>query len=564
VNYSSVAAQFGRIWSSLSRLQRISIGAAILAIAGGMVWFTAWHREQDFRPAFTGMAGEDAGTVVAKLRESGVEYRLSEDGKSVLVPSAKVADVRLQMAAAGLPRTGRIGFELFDKANLGATDFAEQVNYRRALEGELERTIRSIGEVEQARVHLSFAKDSVFTEAREPAKASVLLTVRSGSQITPGNIKAIVNLVASGVEGLAPESVSVTDSSGRLLNRAKKTNGGEDLSEELLGYRRMLERDLIDKVNTTLEPLLGAGKFRVGVSVDCDYSSGEQSEEIYDPEKSVMVTSQKTEEATGANSSGGVPGTASNLPRPAPRSASATGGVIRRTENVTFQTSHTVRRTRLPQGNVRRISTSVLLDQAVKWEFQNGRQTRVLVPPTAESIQSIKEVVSAIVGLVPSRGDQLVIQTLPFETTLGTPPPPVPVPQGAPAKPAPSPANFGLPMDWRIAAGGAAVVLLSLLAGAWLWFRKRQTRKKTATVQVQPGLPAGSQASTAAVGPGPADGKALEPEKAAKLLAQAQDRVVQTARIESLVEDLRNGIESDPALAASVLRTWLEEGQPAK
>ncbi|MDZ4796830.1 MAG: flagellar basal-body MS-ring/collar protein FliF, partial [Bryobacteraceae bacterium] len=434
MNFKPVTAQFGRVWSALTVPQKLSIAIAIISMAAGLAWFTNRQKEQDFRPAFTGMSGEDAGSVVAKLKESGVEYRLSETGGSVMVPSARVAEVRLQMAAAGLPRTGRIGFELFDKTNLGTSDFAEQVNYRRALEGELERSIRSISEVEQARIHLSFAKDSVFTESKQPAKASVLLTVRAGANVTEGNIRAMVHLVSSAVEGLAPEAVSVTDSTGNLLNKPKKPHTEGEASDELIEFRQKLERDLTAKVNATLEPLLGAGRFRVGMSVDCDFTSGEQSEELYDPEKSVMLTSQKTEDVTGTAGSGGVPGTGSNLPRPSTRSSSASGGMTRRTENVTYQTSHTVRRTRLPQGGIRRISASVLLDQSVRWELQNGRQNRVLVPPTPESVQAIKELVSANVGLVPARGDQLVVQSLPFETTLSVAPPPIPA---APAAAAP-------------------------------------------------------------------------------------------------------------------------------
>ena len=329
MNLRSSLAQFGRIWSGLSVAQRASIAVTAIAVIAGVLLFTNWRKESSFRPLFTGLSTEDAGAVVAKLKEAGIEHRVSENGTVVLVPAASVAETRLQMAAAGIPKTGRVGYELFDKTNLGASDFAEQINYRRALEGELERSIRVLSEVEQARVHVTLAKDSVFTEARLPAKASVLLTLKPGAELPTDGVRAIVHLVSSAVEGLTPGNVSITDSAGHLLNRPKNNQGLDEASDESIEYRQKLERDLSAKVTSTLEPLLGTGKFRVGMSVDCDFSSGEQSEELYDPEKSVMLTTQKSEESTGSQSSGGVPGTASNLPRPAPRSA---GGVRRHVE----------------------------------------------------------------------------------------------------------------------------------------------------------------------------------------------------------------------------------------
>ncbi len=174
--------------------------------------------------------------------------------------------MRLSLAAAGLPKTGRIGFELFDKANLGATEFTEHINYRRALEGELERSIEALAEVEQARVHLTFPKDSVFLDAQQPAKASVLVKIRPGAHLPPQNVLAIDHLVSSAVEGLSPDSVSVLDMNGNLLGRPKPAGSldGPEPSEAVLDYRHHIEADLLSKINATLEPLLGANSFRAG------------------------------------------------------------------------------------------------------------------------------------------------------------------------------------------------------------------------------------------------------------------------------------------------------------
>ena len=199
--------------------------------------FSRWNRERDFRPLYSSLAPEDAAAVLAKVRESGSEFRLSDNGSMVLVPSGRVAELRLQMAAAGLPKSGRIGFELFDKTTFGASDFTEQVNYHRALEGELERSVMSLAEVEQARVHITFPKDSLFLDSRQPAKASVLVKLRPGAQLSAQNVAAICQLAASAVDGLLPEAVSVVDMRGNLLNRARKPASPDDPAAVRSGAR---------------------------------------------------------------------------------------------------------------------------------------------------------------------------------------------------------------------------------------------------------------------------------------------------------------------------------------
>src|SRR5690348_13077101 len=193
------------------------------------------------------MAPEDAAAVVQKLRESGVEYRLGENGATVLSPTAKQAESRLSLAAAGLPKSGRIGFELFDKSNFGATEFVEHINYKRAMEGELERSVMSLSEVEQARVHLTLSKDSVFLDQQQPAKASVMVKLKPGAEISPQNVLAVTNLVASAVEGLSPEAVTVVDMDGALLSRPRRASNGSnnEVTSESLEMRAQLEKNLV-------------------------------------------------------------------------------------------------------------------------------------------------------------------------------------------------------------------------------------------------------------------------------------------------------------------------------
>ncbi len=211
--------QLTRIWNSLSMAQRISLIAAPILVCAAVLGLIKWRHDGDFRPLSTGLAPEDAAAVTQKIREASIEYRLDETGGTVLVPSAKLAEARMALAGAGLPKTGRIGFELFDRPNFGTSELGEKVAFQRALEGELEKTVATLSEVGQARIHLTFGKDSVFLDESKPSKATVVLRLKRKFVISATNITAIANLVASAVEGLAPESVAIIDDSGRLLNR---------------------------------------------------------------------------------------------------------------------------------------------------------------------------------------------------------------------------------------------------------------------------------------------------------------------------------------------------------
>ena len=410
--------QIKKLIAALTLWQRVAVFAAAILVPAGIAGLVRWHHEQDFRPLFTGMSPEDAAAVVQKLKESGSEYRLGDNGASVLAPQNHVDELRLQLAAAGLPKSGRVGFELFDKTNLGITDFTEHVNYRRALEGELERTIRGFAQIQQARVHVTFAKDSVFLESREAAKASVLVDVRPGSTLTLQNVAAIANLIASAVEGLSPTAVSIVDMQGDLLNRPRqgRLEDGQ-MSDAALDYKHQLERDLAQKVESTLEPLLGEGRFRVGVSVDCDFSTMEQSEEVYDPSRSVMVNSQVSEDGTGAVQTSGIPGAQANSARPPAKPTTTPSNFSRRSENVAYDTTRTVRHVKVPQGTVKRISASIVVADVGQWQGSGKARKRVLVPIPADRMNALRELVSGALGLVKDR-DQLVLESLPFEQAM--------------------------------------------------------------------------------------------------------------------------------------------------
>ena len=560
--------QLKQLAASLTLRQKISLLAAGGAVILCLWWLSQWNSERDFRPLYTGLAAEDAGAVVAKLRETNVDYRVGDNGTSVLVPSAKAAELRLQMAAAGLPKTGRIGFELFDKTNFGITEFTEQVNFRRAVEGELERSVMSLAEVERARVHVTFPKSSVFLESRQPAKASVLLQLRAGARLSPGNVIAISHLVSSAVESLSPEAVSILDMQGNLLSRPRQSLSGEEaLGEATLDYRQKLERDLLAKINATLEPVLGPEKFRAGVYVECDFTSGEQSEETFDPTRSVMVTAQRTEDISGATAASGIPGTASNLPRATARSGSSGAGVTRRTENISYQTSRTIRKVHLPRGAIKRVSISLLVDQQVRWEGSGAAAKRVVEPPSPEKMKIIRDLVAGVSGFSADRGDQIIVETLPFEPAVPLHMEPASNPE---VKTPPGIAFWRWPskLEWTsvgVVASGAGVAC-ALAGGLLLWFRRRARRKKSvAIVQALAGADAAGEIEGGTDDFGKrlknqlAEQTALKEKQTLDALNSLKIPAIHTKKSEVLVKHISEEAKKDPATAAQIIRSWLNE-----
>jgi len=559
--------QLKKLFGSLTARQQISLAAAAIVMALTFWGIRGWNRERNFRPLYTGLAAEDAGAVVERLRAENVEYRLDEGGSTVRVPSERADELRLRLASAGLPKTGRIGFELFDQNNFGLTEFAEQVNFRRAIEGELERSIQAIGEIERARVHISLPRDSVFLESRQEAKASVMLQLRRGVSLSAQNGVAICHLVASAVDRLAPESVTVLDTRGNLLVKPKKANQDEiDPPEEGLAYRQKLERDMLQKIQLTLEPLLGPEHFRANVSVECDFSSGEQSEESYDPARSVMLTSQRSEDVSGVAQAGGTPGTASNLPRPALRPAGSGGAVARRTENITYQSSKLVRHTRLPRGNLKRLSVALLVDQELQWQGTGRGAKRILKPPSDATMKTIRDLVSAAVGFSSERGDRIMVESLPFETTLSAEPP------LDPTKPPPAdPGSVPLPpwlrkylsmMNPALLAGVVVGALLVLLAPVVWWVLKR--RKNKVKVKSAPKLPPGESAGAAADSAETmdqimAERKTEHSRLETQILKELSMPAAETRRAEVLVKQLREIAKTEPTAAANLLRDWIHD-----
>jgi flagellar M-ring protein FliF len=550
------------IWKSLTRSQQVSLIVVPIVICAVVFGLLRWKHENAFRVLYSNLSPEDAAAVTQKIREAGIEYRVDETGAVVSVTSDRLADARMALAGAGLPKSGRIGFELFDRANLGASDFAEQVNYRRALEGELERTVATLSEVDQARIHITFAKDSVFLDARQPSKATVVLRLKRVSRLPQPSVVAIANLVASAVEGLSPDAVAIIDSNGRLLSRPLVSGDGDaQLAEANLDYRRQVESELLTKINTALGPLLGPDRFHASVNADCDFSSSEENEETVDPTKSAILTSQTTEESSGGTLAGGTPGTASNLPRPTARTTTGASGLSRKTENASFQPSRIVKHTISPKGTIRRISTAVLVDQTVRWDGVGPKARRTFIPPSAEVLKGVHDIVAGITGFSDTRGDQITVETLPFENTIEAEPPPAP---SSVTKPVPSRFSFKQPA----VIGGTALLMILVTALAFLLTRRKRSGRSAANTGAE-GIAGGATRQGLADGRTSGDhdieGQISENDARQALLeAEALNRIklpANTKKTDVLAKHIRDSIHKDATNATNVLRTWISEGE---
>lgn len=590
--------QLKELYRRLSVRQRVLIAIASLLMLALVLGLAHWHTERNFKPLFQDLPPEDAALVISKLKESAVEVRLENNGRVVKVPADKVDELRIQMAAAGLPQKGRFGFELFDKPNFGTSEFAEQVNYHRAVEGELERSVMSLQEVDSARIHITFPRQSLFLENRQPAKASVLLKLKPGASLSKQNVQAISHLASSAVDGLAPENVSVLDMRGNLLSRAGDAAEADgDGSRRLIEFREKMERDLREKIQATLEPLFGSEGFRTAVSLDCDMASGDQSEETFDPSRSVMVNSQRSEDGTALPSAQGLPGTSSNLPRPSPRPGGGSGNpLFRRSEAATFQTSRVIRHIKFPQGQVKRLSVSVLLDHSMREE--GGKTT--LLPPSPERVRAVRDLVSGIVGFQQERGDQLIVEAIPFDSAHS-------VRQAQPEAVVPSRPRVSLPqaipdwlrvpleghLDWLVGRSWLPALLVALAAllllAAYVTIRAvgarvhaagsflaAKVRRRQRVVPAEDAGMLGPAGTTLLAAPDLPHGAGKPLDVQLRERAQEFERKAQTAvlnlelparevtRTEVLARHLSEFAQRDPEAVASLLRAWTESGEAGK
>lgn len=401
--------------------------AFVLALMSG-VWM--WSQQPDYRVLFSNFSDRDGGAIVASLQQMNVPYKFADGGGAILVPAAQVHEIRLKLAAQGLPKGGNVGFELMENQKLGVSQFLEQVNFQRALEGELARSIQSVAAIQAARVHLALPKASVFVRDQQKPTASVLINLHPGRTLDEQQVSAIVHLVASSVPDLPTKNVTVVDQNGNLLSETGKNANGNGLDPSQLKYVQELQQSIVKRIESIVTPIVGLNNVRAEATADVDFSHTEQAAETYRPNSTPnesAIRSQQTSESQngGAANASGVPGALSNQP-PAPSTAplnapgSAAGATnaatpsntsVHKDMTVNYEVDKTVRYEQRPMGGLKRLSVGVV----VNFKKEVGKNGKVTMRPLTEAEKNqITDLVKEAMGFNKERGDTLNVVNSPF------------------------------------------------------------------------------------------------------------------------------------------------------
>jgi flagellar M-ring protein FliF len=394
----------------LSLKHKLLLVGGAVAVALTLWLFVGLIDKAKYVTLYSGLRPQDAQSMASRLAAKYIPYEISPDGASVLVPSEKLDAARLETASQGLPRNARMGFELFDTPNWAGSDFSEKVNYQRALEGELERTLQTLNDVEAVRVHLVLPRESLFTEQEHEAKAAVIVKTHGGN-LSKDALQAIPELVASAVDGLRPENVTVVDADTATPFLARHGPGGRDSFDS--------DAELAAAAVRALEPVVGADHVRASVHVDYDLSTSEDTSETYDPKSSATLTQQHSEEQGGGPGPAGVPGTASNVPGSGTTNTTVLAALdsqSSKTDSSTFAVSKNVHRVVEPAGRIRRLTASVLVDDAADTKIDNGKPTITRRKRTVEEMSALEKLARAAIGVDDKRGDLLAVENLSFQT----------------------------------------------------------------------------------------------------------------------------------------------------
>jgi len=419
------AIQLKTLLKSMSAAKIASLFVIVAGTIIGFLFIMTWSGQQDYQYLYSNLSPDDAGEVLSRLKEQKIPYQLTANGSSIMIPREKVYETRLEMASQGLPRGGEIGFEVFDDTKIGMTEFVQNVNYQRALQGELSRTITKFAEVESARVHIVMQQQQLFIDDEEPATASVIIKLRKGRRLGKAQVQGIVHLVSSSVSRLNPDNVTVVDSSGKLLAGRQDQDGASLLSSDQLEYQDKVERGLEVRIKSMLESALGHGKAAVRVACSFDFMQHEQTEEKYLPENSVVRSEQISYEVKNRpeNESLGVPGLASFR-------SGAAEGTLPDPQNVSnqnqdkrtnYEIGKVVSRKVMPVGSVLRTSVAVIVDGSYDTtppsKGSKSKGTMKYVPRTETEMAKLESIVKHAISFDEAKGDVVEVVNLPFESS---------------------------------------------------------------------------------------------------------------------------------------------------
>lgn len=516
-------------------------------VVGLTVWGFVWLvGNSDYKPLYTGLAPADTQKLTQNLAAQNIDYRIASDGTTVLVPSSQLDKARVDAASQGPLATGRMGFELFDKPNWSGSDFSEKVNYQRALEAELERTIQTMSGVEQVRVHLVLPHESLFTERERPAKAAVVLKLR-GMRMSDPVAASIANLVSSAWDDLSPQNVTVITTDGQMPNQTHGQLGNVENSAV------DLETAMAERVVQVLSPVVGADHVKSSVTIEYDPTSAESTQDLYDPNATAVVSSQTSQETAQDLDPSGIPGTASNAPNTPPagnaadqaNSGQTTQGI--RSENKTYAVSHTTKHLIEPAGRFKRIAAAVLVDDVLTTQEGGGKSTTTRRKRTPQEMKQIEDLARAALGFDATRGDQISVQNIPFQS------PPVETLD------APSFADRlrVLSEPWTGLLRYGALIALFLLV--YLLILNPIKKQVLAAFEATSALPAAAAhpALGGRAGTEPSLGEAASGGQG--LLMPAANPQLQRAM--NMRQQVASTVKADPESAGQLVQNWLGEGR---
>lgn len=406
----------------LSLPKKIGLGLFVMVLIAGFTTMFIWTNKTQFKLAYNGLTKEDAASVVEILKESNTPYRLTGDGTTIMVPEAVVYDVRLTMAKAGIPKGGGVGYEIFDKTEFGTTEFVQKINKKRALQGELARTITAFDEVKSARVMIVLPVDSVFVEEVKQPSASILLELNA--DISKENVTAIAHLVASSVQDLTPKLVTIVDTAGRILFEGKSEAEQARIDEENLAdvqyqYKVRFEENLTKRIQTMLERIVGQDKAIVRVTSEMDFSKNDINEEIYDPFERggefIRSRKNKAEKVSQVVEDMGIPSSVNPITDENPPGEKTNERINKSDDTLNYEISKLVRETRKPMATLNRLSVAAVIDG--KYEFkvdEAGNRQRVYLPRPAEEMKQFEDIVIKAMGYNEERSDQVSMECFPF------------------------------------------------------------------------------------------------------------------------------------------------------
>jgi flagellar M-ring protein FliF len=537
------------------------IGASFAVAVIAAMWM--WSRQPDYGVLYTNLSDRDGGAIIASLQQMNIPYKFAGGGGALLVEASKAPEARLKLAAQGLPKGGTVGFELMDNQKFGTSQFAEQINYQRALEGELARSINSISAVESARVHLALPKPSLFVRDQKKPSASVVLSLHRGRSIDEGQINAIVHLISSSVPELSAKSITVVDQGGNLLSAANSGTRGLDVSQ--LKYTQEIEQGYIRRIEAILQPLMGATNVHAQVAAEIDFSVVENTNETYRPNQapgSAAIRSQQSSESSqpGMGAAGGVPGALSNQPpvnpvapivttpagqakpgTPAalatpgapvsPASPAASAGTARKDGTINYELDRSIRHVQQGAGSIKRLSAAVVVNFR---SIVNSKGKPMAQALTAIELEQVNNLVKEAMGFSAERGDSLNVVNSAFASdTIEV----IELPL------------WKQPDNIELAKTGGNYLMLALLA-LFVWFSVLRPLLRKFLEPAQVSLPAPGQEAPVT--------QADQEQTLLRAQAQAQGQERQDQRHLENIKYAHEMADKDPQIVAALMKHWLE------